>query len=124
MDSWLSVGFIMGAVQGLTEFLPISSTGHLVIAGNLLGFTGDKASTFSVAIQLGSILAVAVLYRQRFLGLLFPKGRSGLAGKRGIGLLLLTTLPACAAGLLLRSHIKTLFTPASVAAALDRKSVV
>ena len=118
MDSWLSVGFIMGAVQGLTEFLPISSTGHLVIAGNLLGFTGDKASTFSVAIQLGSILAVAVLYRQRFLGLLCPKGRSGLAGKRGIGLLLLTTLPACAAGLLLRSHIKTLFTPASVAAAL------
>ena len=73
MDSWFLVGFIMGAVQGLTEFLPVSSTGHLIITGDLLGFTGPKASTFSVAIQLGSILAVVALYWQRFMGLLFPQ---------------------------------------------------
>lgn len=118
MDSWFLVGFIMGAVQGLTEFLPVSSTGHLIITGDLLGFTGPKASTFSVAIQLGSILAVVALYWQRFMGLLFPQGRGGLAGKRGIGLLFLTMLPACVAGLLLHGHIKALFTPVSVAAAL------
>lgn len=118
MDSWLLVGFIMGAVQGLTEFLPVSSTGHLIITGDLLGFTGPKASTFSVAIQFGSILAVVVLYWRRFMGLLCPRGRGGFAGRRGIGLLLLTTLPACVAGLLLHGFIKALFTPASVAAAL------
>ncbi len=59
---WFSTGLIMGAVQGLTEFLPVSSSGHLVIAGDLLGFTGPKASTFEVAIQLGSIFAVLMVY--------------------------------------------------------------
>ena len=126
---WLFTGFILGAVQGLTEFLPVSSTGHLIIAGDLLGFTGAKASTFEVAIQLGSILAVVVLYWQRFMGLLWP-GRiqtsapKPFAGLRGIGLLLLTTLPPSILGLLLHSHIKTLFTPTSVAAALAAGAVL
>lgn len=69
---WFSTGLIMGAVQGLTEFLPVSSSGHLVIAGDLLGFTGPKASTFEVAIQLGSIFAVLMVYWDRFMGLLLP----------------------------------------------------
>ena len=79
----------MGAVQGLTEFLPVSSSGHLVIAGDLLGFTGPKASTFEVAIQLGSIFAVLMVYWDRFMGLLLP-GRvqtsapKPFAGLRGI----------------------------------------
>lgn len=118
MESWLSTGFILGAVQGLTEFLPVSSTGHLIIAGDLLGFTGAKANTFDVAIQLGSILAVVFLYWPRFWGLLFPKAGSRFSGLRGIGLLLLTTLPPSIVGLLLHAKIKALFTPASVAASL------
>lgn len=125
MESWFSIGFILGAVQGLTEFLPVSSTGHLIIAGDLLGFTGPKASTFEVAIQFGSILAVVVLYWRRFMGLLIPPSgparrgeHGGFAGLRGIGLLILTTLPPSVVGLLLHDRIKALFTPASVAAAL------
>lgn len=111
---WLINGFILGAVQGLTEFLPVSSTGHLIITGDLLGFTGPKAGTFEVAIQLGSILAVVVLYWRRFCGLLFPDRRGGLSGMRGIFLLLLTTLPPSIVGLLLHDYIKALFTPSSV----------
>ena len=123
MESWLSIGFILGAVQGLTEFLPVSSTGHLIIAGHLLGFTGAKASTFDVAIQLGSILAVVVLYWRRFMGLLYP-GRiptdspPPFAGLRGIGLVILPTLPPSSVGLLLNSRIKRLFSPGYVAGSL------
>lgn len=123
MESWFEIGFILGAVQGLTEFLPVSSTGHLIIAADLLGFVGPKASTFAVAIQLGSIMAVVVVYWRRFMGLLLPSfsrsaGPTPFAGMRGIGLLLLTTLPPSLVGLLLHDHIKTLFTPSSVAGAL------
>lgn len=118
MDSWLFISFIMGAVEGLTEFLPVSSTGHLIIAGELLHFTGEKAQTFEVVIQLGAILAVVVLYWSRFWGLVRPKTCGGLSGMRGIGLLILTTLPPAVAGLLLHNKIKLLFTPETVAAAL------
>ena len=120
---WFSTGLIMGAVQGLTEFLPVSSSGHLVIAGDLLGFTGPKASTFEVAIQLGSIFAVLMVYWDRFMGLLLP-GRvqtsapKPFAGVRGIWLLFLTTLPPSVLGLLLHSYIKQLFTPFSVSLSL------
>ena len=121
---WFSTGLIMGAVQGLTEFLPVSSSGHLVIAGDLLGFTGPKASTFEVAIQLGSIFAVLMVYWDRFMGLLLP-GRvqtsapKPFAGLRGIWLLFLTTLPPSVLGLLLHSYIKQLFTPFSVSLSLS-----
>jgi len=122
--NWWIIAFVMGAVEGLTEFLPVSSTGHLIIAGHLLGFTGSTASVFEVAIQLGAIMAVVVLYKERFRSLLYgflrPKSHavSGLHGLHGIWLLVLTTLPPSVAGLLFHSHIKTLFSPLVVAFAL------
>ncbi len=119
----ITTSCILGLVEGITEFLPVSSTGHLVIASSLLGITGEKAATFEVVIQVGAMLAVIALYWRKFLGLLVPCGDSRLSGTRGIGLLLLTTIPGAALGLLLHSRIKMLFTPASVAAALLAGSV-
>ena len=56
---------IMGFVEGLTEFLPISSTGHLILAGSLLNFTGEKVKVFEIVIQAGAMLAVCWEYRER-----------------------------------------------------------
>lgn len=118
MDNILTAG-ILGIVEGLTEFLPVSSSGHLVIASDLLGFSGPRAATFEVVIQVGAILAVLAMYWPRFIGLLLPgRNAKAFSGMRGIAMLLLTTLPASVLGLLLHSFIKTLFTPATVAAAL------
>ncbi len=119
MENWY-IAIILSIVEGLTEFLPVSSTGHLILAGEMLGFTGEKAATFQVIIQLGAIMAVVVLYWSRFWGLLFPPKDSSLrfSGLRGIGLLILTCIPACVLGLLLHSYIKSLFTPATVLMAL------
>ena len=66
----LLVAAILGVVEGLTEFLPVSSTGHMIIVGHLLGFEGDTANTFEVVIQLGSILAVVVVFWRRLFGLI------------------------------------------------------
>ncbi|KMV71680.1 hypothetical protein AI29_15315, partial [bacteria symbiont BFo2 of Frankliniella occidentalis] len=66
----LGVATLLGIVEGLTEFLPVSSTGHLIIVGHLLGFQGDKAETFEIVIQLGSILAVVVMFWRRLFGLI------------------------------------------------------
>jgi undecaprenyl-diphosphatase len=110
---------ILGIVEGLTEFLPVSSTGHLIITGHLLGFTGEKAATFEVVIQLGAILAVAVLYRERFLGLLKHDPQKNFSGIRGLWLLFLTSVPASVIGLFAHGAIKEhLFTPSTVAWAL------
>lgn len=118
MDVSLWVALILGAVQGLTEFLPVSSTGHLILVSEALQFTGAKASIFQVAVQFGSILAVVVVYFQRFWGLLVPQKGVAFSGWRGIYLLVLTTLPPACVGLLLHSYIKALFTPDSVIMAL------
>ncbi len=127
MEQWY-IAIILSIVEGLTEFLPVSSTGHLIIAGDMLNFTGEKAASFQVMIQLGAIMAVVVLYWPRFWGLLVPpKANSSLgqensqrfAGLRGIYLLILTCIPACVMGLLLHSYIKEyLFTPTTVLMAL------
>jgi undecaprenyl-diphosphatase len=110
---------LLGLIQGLTEFLPVSSSGHMIIASALLGLTGERIATFEVAIQFGSILAVVWLYRQRFIGLLRPDGNRAFAGLRGLYLLFLTSLPASLIGLVAHKSIKAqLFTPVSVALAL------
>ncbi|MCF8040405.1 MAG: undecaprenyl-diphosphate phosphatase [Desulfohalobiaceae bacterium] len=118
MDSIL-IATVLGIVEGLTEFLPISSTGHLIITGHLLGFTGDKAEIFEVVIQLGAILAVVLLYRDRFLGLIHSDPEKPFSGSRGIYLLVLTCIPASVLGLLTHSLIKQyLFNTYTVAWAL------
>lgn len=110
---------ILGVVEGLTEFLPVSSTGHLIIAGQILGFTGERANTFEIFIQLGAILAIVVLYWRRFLGLLDFKEREGFHGLNGLALLLVVSLPAGIMGLLLRDFIKSnLFNVTTVAIGL------
>src|SRR2546425_596282 len=101
------------------EYPPVSSTGHLIVAGHLLGFRGENSGTFEIFIQLGAILAVVVLERRRFLDLLRPDRRAGFAGPRGCALLLTTSLPALVAGALVHDWIKdNLFGPATVAWAL------
>ena len=110
---------IMGLVEGLTEFLPVSSTGHLILAGEWLGFEGEVAKTFEVFIQSGAILAVLVAYRTTFLNLLVAPSDKGLRGANGIVLLLLTTLPGLVGGLLGHSFIKEhLFNSRTVAMGL------
>ncbi|MDR7001205.1 undecaprenyl-diphosphate phosphatase [Neobacillus niacini] len=106
------IAFILGIVEGLTEFLPISSTGHLILVGSLLGFKGQKANTFEVVIQLGSMLAILVLYWKRYLSLL----NFSTIGKREQKLdavhIILGVIPAAIAGLVLHDFIKTqLFSP-------------
>lgn len=119
------IAIILGIVEGLTEFLPVSSTGHLIIAGYALDFSGTKAATFEVFIQLGAILAVVWLYRQRFVQLLQFKRSKGLQGKRGLTLLGITTLPALVAGFFLHSVIKDyLFRPVTVAVGLAVGGVI
>lgn len=116
----LVLAAILGLVQGITEFLPISSTGHLIIVGSLLDVQNQaNMNTFEVVIQLGSILAVVVLYWRRFWGLLAPKPLVRFSGVRGMGLLLLSTLPASIVGFLAHSFIhEKLFNPISVSLAL------
>ena len=111
---------ILGIVEGLTEFIPVSSTGHLIIAGHFLKFEGPVAATFDIFIQLGAILAVAVLYRERFLGLLsFQKEENSFKGLNGLKLLFLTTLPALFFGAITHKYIKAhLFNITTVAIGL------
>jgi undecaprenyl-diphosphatase len=114
---------IMGVVEGLTEFLPISSTGHLILTQHLLGLEAkwgkDAVDAFVIIIQLGAILAVVAAYPGRFAGLLRFKDNRGLSGLRGIGLLVITSIPASLVGLKYHEFIKNnLFGPRTVAAAL------
>lgn len=122
------IALIQAVVEGITEFLPISSTGHLILSGYLLGFTDEKAKTFDVVIQLAAILAVVTLYFQRFVRLIpTPKNNvgEGFRGYRGLLTLFLTTLPALIAGFLLHDFIKeVLFSPTTVAVGLAVGGIV
>ena len=110
---------IMGIVEGLTEFIPVSSTGHLILAGELLGFKGPAETTFNIVIQLGAILAVIVAYRRRFKDVLvgLPGWQSGPV--RFTRNVLLAFLPSAVIGLLIYKAIKALLeNPLVVAIAL------
>lgn len=109
---------IMGIVEGATEFLPISSTGHLILAGDLLNFMDhDKRNVFEIAIQLGAILAVVWEYRQRFVSTFAGIGRDPIANRLIINLAV-AFLPLAILGLSFGSQIKAaLFKPVPVAIA-------
>jgi undecaprenyl-diphosphatase len=106
---------IMGIVEGLTEFLPISSTGHLILAGSLLGFDDAKAKVFDIAIQTGAIFAVILVYWQKIRATVvaLPTERQA---QRFVLNVLIGFLPAVVLGLLFGKAIKAhLFTPVVVA---------
>ena len=117
MDPLLDA-LLLGVVEGLTEFLPVSSTGHLILVSDLLGANDEKGKVFDIVIQLGAILAVCWEYRARFV-----RALSGLASdpvqQRFAANLFVAFLPAAIVGLALQSQIKAyLFNPVSVAVAL------
>jgi len=108
----LILGIVEGlTVEGLTEFLPISSTGHLIIAGSLLGYVGDKAKVFEIAIQSGAMMAVVWEYRARF-GHAIAGLASDAVARRFAQNLVVAFVPAAALGFLFGKHIKAvLFHP-------------
>jgi undecaprenyl-diphosphatase len=108
---------IMGVVEGLTEFLPISSTGHLILAASLLNFTGDKVKVFDIAIQTGAIFAVILVYWQRLRDTAAGLGSDPRARRFTLNVLI-AFVPAVALGLLFGKAIKEhLFNPTVVASA-------
>ena len=106
---------IMGVVEGITEFLPISSTGHLILAGALLGFDDEKAKVFDIAIQTGAIFAVILVYWQKIRATLIALPTEKKAQQFALNVLI-AFIPAAVLGLLFGKAIKAnLFTPVVVA---------
>ncbi|MBU2324553.1 MAG: undecaprenyl-diphosphate phosphatase [Gammaproteobacteria bacterium] len=125
MDLWMAFqALILGVVEGITEFLPISSTGHQIIVADLIGFGGERAMAFNIIIQLGAILAVVWEYRKKVLGIVIGLPREPGAQRFTLNLLV-AFLPAVVLGVLFADLIHTyLFNPITVAAALIVGGVV
>lgn len=111
----LLAAILLGIVEGLTEFLPISSTGHLIVAGSLLGYVGQKAKAFEIAIQSGAMLAVVWEYRARFVHAI-AGAVTDAAARRFLLNLAIAFVPAAVLGLVFGGVIKAmLFHPVPVA---------
>jgi len=111
------VALILGIVEGLTEFLPVSSTGHLIVAGSLLGYTGERAKVFEIVIQAGAILAVCWEYRARLIATVGGLASDRVAQRFAINIAI-AFVPAAVLGLLFEKAIKQrLFAPLPVALA-------
>lgn len=113
---WQAV--LLGILEGLTEFIPVSSTGHLILGAELLGFQGEGSVAFKIAIQMGAILAVLVVYRARFWGVLnglFARDRGAVAFTRNI---ILGFLPAMVVGVFAYKSIRMLLESPIVVAVM------
>jgi undecaprenyl-diphosphatase len=112
---------IIAIVEGITEFIPVSSTGHMILAGWAIGFHGEFADMFEVVIQLGAIMAVVVLYWNKimvsiieFFKFIFTKGKQGKTGFRfGINVII-ASIPMAVTGVLFYDKIKSKFIPEAV----------
>jgi undecaprenyl-diphosphatase len=109
---WLVI--ILGIVEGLTEYLPVSSTGHLILATELLGFRASDWEAFNVAIQPGAIFAILVLYWRTFWDVFTGLFRKDAGAWRFVRNLVVACLPAIALGLLIGDYIETLLGNAVV----------
>lgn len=112
---------IIAIVEGLTEFIPVSSTGHMILVGSAINFHGEFAKMFEVVIQLGAIIAVVVLYWTKikdsvieFLSYVFTRGKKGKTGfSFGVNIII-GSIPAGIVGMLFYDKIKSLFEPSAV----------
>ncbi|WP_433943887.1 undecaprenyl-diphosphate phosphatase [Paenibacillus sp. SN-8-1] len=122
----LIVAIILGIVEGLTEFIPVSSTGHMILSAKLMGYNDQSSEmkTFEIIIQLGAILAIAIVYRERILNLFGLKKDKQLfrsqvpARKLNLIHVILGCLPGLAVGFIFRHQIKDLFSTSTVLWAL------
>jgi undecaprenyl-diphosphatase len=105
LPDWL-IGLIMGTVEGLTEFLPVSSTGHLILTADLLNFSGARSTVFEVVIQLGSILAVVVVFWKRLWSVVGIKTRGYKKTKLNLLHIIIGAIPAGLVGVFLHDFIK------------------
>ncbi|MFI3256262.1 MAG: undecaprenyl-diphosphate phosphatase [Psittacicella sp.] len=112
------IALILGIIQGLTEFIPVSSTGHLILVGHFLDFKGSFANVFEVVVEVGAILAVVALYFKRCLSLVGIKTKEFQLEKGKPHLnafhIIVSMLPALVVGFLFHKYINTLFTPMHV----------
>ncbi|MDO7841305.1 undecaprenyl-diphosphate phosphatase [Sphingomonas immobilis] len=110
---------LLGIVEGVTEFLPVSSTGHLILASALLGYDSEYWAVFNIVIQLGAILAIVVLYWRTFWAVLMGLARFDPVSIRFVRNLLVAFIPAAVIGLALHKYIEALLgSPITVAVAL------
>jgi undecaprenyl-diphosphatase len=112
----LLIAIILGIVEGVTEFLPVSSTGHLILATKLLGFDAEKWAAFNVIIQLGAILAIVVLYWRTFWAVIEGLIRGNAMSWRFVRNVLIAFLPSAILGFILIKHIEALLGNAYVVA--------
>src|SRR6187200_1113341 len=110
----LLIAIILGIVEGVTEFLPVSSTGHLILATELLGFNAERWAAFNVIIQLGAILAIVVLYWRTFWVVLVGLLQGQAISWRFVRNILIAFLPSAILGLLFISQIEILLGNAMI----------
>jgi len=113
---WIAIA--LGVIEGITEYVPVSSTGHLILAGRWLAFPEDKAASFEIFIQLGAVIAVVWFYRERLLGIA-ARLPTDPGARAFVGKIFVAFLPAAVVGLLTHKWItRVLFGPLPVAVAL------